>query len=160
MTPEIDRIRDQFRRSLEGNAWHGPALNDLLSGVTAAMASAKPVADAHSIREIVLHIAAWQRAAVRMLRGESVDLNEQEDWPAPFGSDNESWRHAVDQLRATHSELDSAIAALDDARLSDPIAARDYNVYFLLHGIIQHGLYHGGQIALLKKGLTPGPLPQ
>jgi uncharacterized damage-inducible protein DinB len=124
------------------------------------MASAKPVADAHSIWEIVLHIAAWQRAAVRMLRGESVHLNEQEDWPAPSGSDNESWRNAVEQLRATHSELDTAIAALDETRLSDPIAARDYNVYFLLHGIIQHGLYHGGQIALLKKALTPGPPPQ
>src|ERR1041384_7534740 len=27
-----------------------------------------------------------------------------------------------------------------------------YNVYFLLHGVIQHDLYHAGQIALLKKG--------
>ena len=157
---EIDRIRDQFRRSLEGNAWHGPALDELLEKVTAAMASAKPVAGAHSIWEIVVHAAAWQSAALRMLQGQSVVLSQEEDWPPPAGSDDASWRRAVEQLRATNSALDAAMAALDDARLNDPVAARDYDVYFLLHGIIQHGLYHAGQIAILKKALTPGPLPQ
>jgi uncharacterized damage-inducible protein DinB len=155
---EISRIRDQFRRSLEGNAWHGPALNEILEDVTAEMASAKPLPGAHSIWELVLHIAAWQSAAIRMLRTEAVHLSDEEDWPEPAGG--ESWRDDVQKLRATHLELDASIAQLDDSKLNDPVAARDYNVYFLLHGIIQHGLYHGGQIALLKKALTPGPLPQ
>jgi uncharacterized damage-inducible protein DinB len=155
---EISRIRDQFQRSLEGNAWHGPALNEILERVTAEMASAKPVPGAHSIWEIVLHIAAWQSAAVRMLRGESVHLSEAEDWPEPAGRD--TWKDDLERLRATHRELHDAIAGLDDSRLNDPVAARDYTVYVLLHGIIQHGLYHGGQIAFLKKALTPGPLPQ
>ena len=157
---EIDRIRDQFRRSLEGNAWHGPALNELLEGVTADMAAAKPVAGAHSICEIVLHISAWQSAAVRMLRGEVVDLAEAEDWQEPADSDEAAWQHAVDRLRASHAELSAASAQLDDSRLADPVAARDYDVYSLLHGITQHCLYHAGQIALLKKALTPGPLPR
>jgi uncharacterized damage-inducible protein DinB len=26
-----------------------------------------------------------------------------------------------------------------------------YNFYFLLHGVVQHNLYHAGQIALLKR---------
>jgi hypothetical protein len=53
---EIHRIADQLKRSLEGEAWHGPALRELLSGVTAKQAAARPLAGAHSIWEIVLHI--------------------------------------------------------------------------------------------------------
>jgi uncharacterized damage-inducible protein DinB len=160
MKSETDRIRDQFRRSLEGGAWHGPAIAELLEGVTAAAASAKPLASAHSIWEIVLHIAAWQKAVVRMLRGESVHLSDAEDWPQPAADDESSWQSAVAEVRRTHGELDAAIASLDDARLSDPVPARDFDVYFLLHGIVQHGLYHAGQIALLKKAITPEPLPR
>ena len=53
---EIERIEDQLKRSLEGEAWHGPALEELLADVRAEQAAAKPVPPAHSIWEIVLHI--------------------------------------------------------------------------------------------------------
>jgi hypothetical protein len=32
---ELDRIQDQIARSLDGEAWHGPALMEVLSGVDA-----------------------------------------------------------------------------------------------------------------------------
>jgi len=38
---EVDRIRDQFRRAFEGEAWHGPAVLALLEGVTAQQAAAQ-----------------------------------------------------------------------------------------------------------------------
>jgi hypothetical protein len=28
--------------------------------------------------------------------------------------------------------------------------------YYLLHGIVQHGLYHAGQIAILNRAVTAG----
>jgi len=44
---EVERILDQFRRAFEGNAWHGPALLELLAGVGAADAAARPITSAH-----------------------------------------------------------------------------------------------------------------
>jgi uncharacterized damage-inducible protein DinB len=43
---------------------------------------------------------------------------------------------------------------LSDDRLSEPAPGirRQYSIYEMLHGIIQHDLYHAGQIAILKKG--------
>jgi hypothetical protein len=31
------------------------------------------------------------------------------------------------------------------------------STYVTLHGVVQHSLYHAGQIALLKKALGPPP---
>lgn len=157
---EVERIRDQFGRSLKGEAWHGPSIGEVLDGISAEMAFAKPVAGAHSVWETVLHISAWQRAALRMLRGESVHLPDAEDWPTPAGTGESEWQAAVAEVRETHAALDAAIAKLDDQQLTNPIPAREYDTYFLLHGIVQHGLYHAGQIALLKKALTQEPRRQ
>jgi len=33
------------------------------------------------------------------------------------------------------------------------VAGRDYTTYVMVHGVIQHNLYHAGQIAILKKVL-------
>ena len=40
---------------------------------------------------------------------------------------------------------------INDAREVEPGAGTTY--YELLHGIVQHDVYHAGQIAVLKKGL-------
>jgi uncharacterized damage-inducible protein DinB len=62
---EVQRIVDQLRRAFEGEAWHGPAVMQILEGITAAQAAAHPASGAHSIWEIVLHIAAWEGAVSR-----------------------------------------------------------------------------------------------
>src|SRR6266853_1935870 len=71
-TTEAARIADQLRRAFDGTAWHGPSLMELLDGVDAATAAAKPLAKVHSIWELVLHIAAWDAAGYRRLSGEKI----------------------------------------------------------------------------------------
>ena len=53
--------------------WRGLARTgvfELLDDVDAATAAAKPLANVHSIWELVLHIAAWDSAAMVRLAGE------------------------------------------------------------------------------------------
>jgi uncharacterized damage-inducible protein DinB len=88
---EAERIADQLRRSIEGEAWHGPAVMELLAGLTAAQASMHPVNGTHSIWELVLHIRAWNGAILRRIRGEAVELEAAEDWPAVSDSSDEAW---------------------------------------------------------------------
>jgi len=51
----------------------------------------------------------------------------------------------------SHRQLHDTIARLADSWLSETVPGKDYSVYVMLHGVIQHNLYHAGQIALLKK---------
>src|SRR5690242_6537467 len=80
---EIVRIAEQLRRAVDGEAWHGPAVMEILNGVDAQTASAHPIPAAHSLWEILNHVTAWTRAVMRRLGGETVELQGAEDWPPP-----------------------------------------------------------------------------
>ena len=157
--PETKRIASQLRRSYEGQAWHGPALKEILNGVTAEMALAKPIGDAHSIWELVLHVEAWAGVGVAALEGKPYDrLSGDRDWPPVQATTAEAWQAALQRLESTIGKLVTAVRAFEDAKLNELVAGSEFNYYFLLHGIAQHNLYHAGQIALLKKcgaGLRP-----
>ncbi len=151
---EAKRIRVQLRHAYRGPAWHGPAIRELLDGVDAATAAAHPIPGAHSIWELVLHLTYWRRAAVRALDGVPLDLNppEEEAFPPVGDAGEDAWARALEGLEETQTALLAALKGMDDARLFERVGGREYDLYFLLHGILQHDLYHGGQIALLKKG--------
>ncbi len=151
---EAQRIADQLRRAHEGKAWHGPSLGELLKGVGAEQAAARPVGGAHSIWELLLHIEAWERAGVRRLRGDPAKLSEAEDWPPVHDAGEEAWSAAVDKMEATSRELREAVSRLDDDALDGPVVEGMSSAYVTLHGIVQHTLYHAGQIAILKKALA------
>ena len=156
-TTEVDRIRDQFRRSFDGEAWHGPSVLQLLNGITAQQAAANPIPGAHSIWELTLHIAAWEGACRRRIQGDPAQLTDAEDWQPIDDASDAAWERTKQLLIDNHRELLNAIATLDESRLNEPII-KDPNtpfssVYVTLHGGVQHNLYHAGQIAMLKKAL-------
>jgi uncharacterized damage-inducible protein DinB len=149
---EIQRIEDQLRRAFEGNAWHGPAVRELLADVTAAQAARGPLPNAHSIWEVALHMATWESVVRRRLQGETVaNLPTEQDWPPVLDTSEAAWRQAVRDLEQANHDLRTAIAQSTEARLTDMAPGKDHSVYVMLHGIIQHDLYHAGQIAILKK---------
>jgi uncharacterized damage-inducible protein DinB len=151
---EVQRIADQLRRSQHGPAWIGPALGELLKDVDAAMAQRQIVPRAHNIWELVLHITAWQAAALCAMNGGAMPkLAVHEDWPAT-GNAGQDWRNAVERLERVNEELVTSLVRFPDERLSDTVPGREYSFYFLLHGVTQHNLYHGGQIAMLKSAAS------
>lgn len=148
---ETERIADQLNRAFVGSAWHGPAVMEILEGVTAEQAGARPFEQAHSIWELALHIEAWTRACRRRLLGERAQLSDAEDFPVVTGSDEQAWKEARESIKQAHDELAAAIRELEDSQLDQPIIEGMSSVYVTLHGVIQHSLYHAGQIAILKK---------
>lgn len=153
---EIARMLDQLRRSFEGDAWHGPALLKVLTGVDSEKAMARPIPAAHNIWEITLHIAAWERAILRRLNGDPAELSDEEDWPAIASANEEAWSNTIEDLKRGHEELRDAVASLDESQLDKPIGGLEgmSTAYVSVHGAIQHDLYHAGQIAVLKKALV------
>jgi uncharacterized damage-inducible protein DinB len=147
---------EQLRRAFYGNAWHGPAVLDLLQDVDAATAAAKPIPDVHSIWELVLHIAAWDNASIRRLAGKRCQPEGTDNFPPIPKPAEAAWRKAVAQTRRTHDQLVKIVAALPESRLRDRVPGKRYDFYFMLQGVAQHELYHAGQIAILKKAARIG----
>ena len=152
---EIERIQDQLKRAFEGNAWHGPSVREVLADITALQAHARPLQNAHSIWELVRHIAVWEEVGRRRLSGDraQIKISSAEDWPAPEDTSEAAWEQAKEALNRGHQALVEAIARTPESRLDEPILEGMSTVYVTLHGIIQHDLYHAGQIAMLKKAL-------
>ena len=151
---EVERIADQLKRAHEGGAWHGPSIDELLKGVTAEQAAARPVAGAHSIAELVAHVEAWERAILRRLGGDPAQIyNTEEDWSSVAGAAEESWTQARRRLTETYLALREAVLKLDDEALDEPILPNMSTRYVSLHGAIQHTLYHAGQLAVVRKSL-------
>jgi len=148
---ERDRIVDQLRRAFAGESWHGPAVEEVLEGMTAEIARARPIAAAHSIWEIVLHIAAWEDVVRRWIQGEKGTLTPEQNWPEVSDTSEAAWARALTTLREGHGRLLEAAARLHDEQLDEPLGEKAPSRYVLLHGVIQHDLYHAGQIAVLKK---------
>jgi uncharacterized damage-inducible protein DinB len=144
-------IADQLRRAFEGNAWHGPALLELLQDVDAATAAATPLPKVHSIWELVLHIAAWDGAACRRLGGEKIQLTGAANFPVAPKPTEAAWRKAIAEAKRTHDLLVKTVANLPESRLRERVPGKRYDFYHMLHGVAQHELYHAGQIAILKK---------
>jgi hypothetical protein len=152
---DITRLQDQLRRALEGHAWHGPAVLELLEGVTAAQANAHPIANAHSIWELVLHLGAAYVLVLRRLHDDATPLAPEEDWPPLPPPTEEQWHRSIEQLRTLNVEIRRAIAAFPPSRLDEPLVPDPpYTAYAQFIGITQHDLYHAGQIALLKRALA------
>jgi uncharacterized damage-inducible protein DinB len=155
---EIERLEDQLRRSFEGEAWHGPAVLEVLAGVTADQAAAHPVAGGHSIWELVLHLAGTYRLVLRRLGGDGAQLSPEEDWPPLPAATPENWRDTVVTLRRLNQDVRRAVQAFAPDRLDAPLVADPpYTAYTQFIGISQHDLYHAGQMAMLKRALGPRP---
>ena len=153
---EIERILDQLKRAYEGEAWHGPSVREALDGITAEQAHARPLANAHNIWELANHIAVWEDVGRRRLEGDraAIAISTPEDWPPADDHSEAAWGQAKASLDRGHQALVDAIARVPDSRLDEPILEGLSTVYVTLHGVIQHDLYHAGQIAILKKALT------
>jgi DinB superfamily len=162
MNAESLRIADQLRRAFIRDAWHGSPLLDLLDDVSPDQARARPLAAAHSIWELVLHIDFWVQAAwnatqdVAMPKMDGAGGLAKGDWPALTDTGAVAWFEAQDRLFKNAERLIEAIETFEDAKLQDTVPGREYNFYRMFHGIVQHSLYHGGQIAILKKARSAG----
>ena len=155
MTAEVGRLEEQLRRTLEGEAWHGPSVLELLAGLSAAQAASHPVAGAHSIWELVLHIGTDYDLVLRRLAGDGRLLSAGEDWPPCPATTEENWEATVQELGLKNRKLRQAVRDFPGERLDAPLVAEPgHTAYIQFIGVTQHNLYHAGQIALLKRALA------
>jgi hypothetical protein len=148
---ESERLAQQYERALNGDAWHGPSWREVLEGVTRETALRKPIPEAHSIAEIVLHATTWHDVVRRRLEGESPQVSDAEDWSAARFADDAAWDAAVRRLLESGRALRETVARFPVERLEATRPNTEGNWYELLIGELQHVLYHAGQVSLLKK---------
>ncbi len=148
---EIHRMAKQLQRTYQGRAFHGPAVEEAVAGVSAKTAASRSTGAAHSIWQIVEHITVWQEAVSRWLRGDPRRPTDAEDWPTIKDTSEAAWQDTLRRAHKANDDLRDVVMALDESRLDEPMLEGMPKVYVALYGIVQHNTYHAGQISLLKK---------
>jgi hypothetical protein len=142
-----------------GPAWHGPALRQVVSGLTPVAASVRPEGASHSPWALVLHTAYWKHRVRCRITGDRGTRfpRTPSNFPAPpHAPDARSWREDLALLDRQHAELVSALRTVDDRDLGRRCGR--YTVEASLRGIALHDLYHAGQIRMLQRMIGRKPL--
>ncbi|MGB8771837.1 MAG: DinB family protein [Candidatus Korobacteraceae bacterium] len=153
--PEVQRILRQYDRAMNGSPWHGDPIWQILDGISAEAAASRPIANAHSMWELVGHMTFWEGVAAKRLAGlhDGPEPEDERNFPlAPEATDT-NWQKTLDQFRASNKAFREALQKLDPARLDKLSAAGKRSFYDEAHGLIEHHVYHAGQIALLAKAV-------
>jgi uncharacterized damage-inducible protein DinB len=153
----VRHIAGRLRRVVHGPTWHGPAVIELLRDCSAGDAATVRVPGGHSIWEMVQHMTVWADIARARLDGLQLEYPDDAiDWPpVPVhdddGSRDRAWRAAQDALALAYDTLAERTRQLDARQLRRRVPGQEYTTGVMLDGVIEHGAYHGGQVALLKR---------
>src|SRR5689334_20260856 len=102
---EIERMADQLKRAFYGDAWSGPSVKDVLDGVTSESAVQRPIADAHSIWELVNHITAWVNIVRSRVIGETVTVTDSINFPPISDSSEAAWLESLKAMKRAEAAL-------------------------------------------------------
>lgn len=141
---------------LSGNAWYGPNIYSLLEQVSFEAAYEKPPGSAHNIAEIVLHMIAWTEEVMDRMNGLTPGIPSSGDWPPTGAPDEQKWQNYVNDLKLVNVNLQGIIQNFPPEKWGEIIPDErepkvDFTYAELIEGLIQHYVYHSGQIALLLR---------
>ena len=148
---EVNRILDQYDRAMSGDAWHGDPVWTILEGVTPEQAAIRAGSNSHNIWELVSHMTFWETEVYRRMKHLPARSPDKLNFPTVPEVTSENWNNTLQEFRESNRDFRSALSQLADSQLDQPLPCRDKSAYVEMHGVIQHNLYHAGQIALLRK---------
>lgn len=153
MNREIQSIIRNLENTLDGTPWYGRPVYAILREIGPDIAYKKPVPGAHSLIELLYHMLTWAEFTLKRLEKDVVndlDAFEKLDWREidPMLHD---WDDALAAYIAVHQQIIAHLQNANDDLLKEKVDYREYNFRFLLNGLIQHNIYHIGQVAYLKK---------
>lgn len=152
MQNEILSITDRIKETFEGSPWYGRSVFSILADATADKTAQAASGNGHSMPELIWHIITWAEFTLRRIERKKDDPREMEilDW-RQLDPETHSWEQGVRKLREVYKSILAALQDKNDDFLDETVEYRDYNFRFLINGMVDHTIYHLGQIALVQK---------
>jgi uncharacterized damage-inducible protein DinB len=146
VSQETQKTADAYRAVTIRGAWYGPTIAELIAKIPLELATTPPVPGAHSISELLQHLLLWNERIRNTSEGHPMPRWEAEkEWaesPVP-------WKELVTRWNKSRDLLEERIRNFPAADLTKQVPGRDYPYETMLHGIVQHAIYHSGQIAMV-----------
>lgn len=150
------QLQAELKNVLWGQPWYGNSVYVTLTGINFESALKRPPGGVHTIAEIVLHMISWTEEVIDRINEKPASLPLGGDWPDPGDFDELKWNLYLDDLKLVNNNLLRAIQdfpeekwqeQIIDERNEEPVVAYAE----MVRGLIQHHIYHQGQIGLLVR---------
>ncbi|RFZ82989.1 hypothetical protein DYU05_12610 [Mucilaginibacter terrenus] len=156
-----ERLNASLESVLYGDPWYGPKTYDILSSIALEMAYELPEGSVHSIAGIMLHMLSWTQEVTARMNGKLAGEPSGGDWPDPGTPDEHKWQQLLSSFKLANVTLAGEIMKFPEDKWSaptnderNPALGTGVTYSELIEGLIQHHIYHSGQIALLKRLLS------
>ena len=145
------QIALQFREAFLGGSFSGPDLKGHLEGISVDEAN-KKIGDHNTIYLLTCHIYYYIKGVLEVLKGGPLEIKDKYSFDHPLLTSQQEWEELQTQLWSDVEEFAGLVEQISEEQLkSDFIQPQYGNYYRNLAGIIQHSLYHIGQIGILRK---------
>ncbi len=155
----IQNIIQQLEDVQQGKPWIGSTFVSKLNQVDENEYFKRPIEDLHSVAEIISHLTLWRSEAILKFKtgkGSKTDDCE-ENWLPNDKLKVIGWDKIKSSYDKTLSDLIALLRIKNDDFLSKQYFDTDFKGYYtynwLLSGMIQHDVYHLGQIGIIIKYL-------
>lgn len=143
---QTQQIADAYRAVTIKGAWYGPTLAELIAKTTAEEAVTPPVPGAHSISILLQHLLLWNERVRKVSDSTPMPRWEAEkEWAEP----PIPWNELVARWSQSRNGLEERMRNFPNEDLGKQVPGRDYPYATLFPGIVQHTIYHSGQIAMV-----------
>ena len=156
MNKEMQSIIRNLQNVNAGEPWFGRSVYELLEEIDPSIVYKKPNDNSHSLIELLYHMITWAEFTFKRIEGDKdQDLTafEQMDW-REIKPVVHTWEKGLKEYKKVHNTIVTLLETKDDEFLKEIVDYRKYNFRFLLNGLIQHNIYHAGQVAYLNKLLA------
>ncbi len=151
-----EQLKQELEKVLSGNPWYGNPVYAIIDQVIFEAAFEKPDHSVHNIAGIVLHMISWTEEVIDRLNGMDAQVPSSGDWPDPGAPDEQKWQNYVSDLKLVNVNLLGIIQSYPEEQWEELVNGtieNDEGTTYeqLVAGLIQHHIYHAGQIALLNR---------
>ncbi len=129
----------------DGDASYGDPAMKILEGITSESALKRPDKKSHNAAELLAHIIGWEEVYLKRFEGDpkaTIDQDLSFDWKRIDKNEKTAWQ----SLLSTFGKDNKQLISLLEQEKYDPQTKEK-----LVNNIMEHGIYHLGQIALIKK---------
>jgi uncharacterized damage-inducible protein DinB len=147
-------ILSQLIEIFSGSPWYGPSIQEKLLSIDIEIVNVKPPGLSHSIAGLLAHMIAWRTFVIeKMKNNEAFDINPETNFPDIHITSLEGWKSLNNEFIKTQDTILDLIQNINSNTFKKIVPGRTYSYSHMLQGIIQHDIYHLGQISLIDKML-------
>jgi len=153
----LNQIAEQLQNIQNEELWMGQNFAEKFAQINEEEAFTVYKPGMNTIAQIVAHLIAWKEDAILKIRNGIGELMDDHDknWP-----DNETlkklgWKKLQADFEDIHQRIMKELSGKNDQLLQmtyhDQDYKKEFNMNFMLQGLIHHDVYHLGQIGLITR---------